>query len=344
MKALVTGGAGFIGSYLCEALLERGEEVLAFDNLSTGDARNVAHLLDRPGFRLVQGDIRSPSALEPCVRPADQVYHLAAAVGVKTIHNDPLTALLTNLQGTEVVLELSARFGVQKFLLASTSEVYGKSERLPFSEGSDVLLGPTTVLRWNYAYAKAADEFLTLAYQSRGLPTVIVRYFNVVGPRQTGRYGMVVPRFVEQALAGQPLTVYGDGTQTRCFLHVADAVAATLALAGHPQAVGEVFNVGHPEEVTILALAQRVLALTGSASKIVFLPPQVVYGPEFQDIPHRVPDVTKLRERIGFQPRHDLDSILRSVIASLRQRACGGSAGQRRRRRTSGIGTGRNTV
>jgi UDP-glucose 4-epimerase len=314
MRYLITGGAGFIGSHLCEVLLAQGHHVVAIDDLSTGRVENIAHLRPLPHFQFVREDIRNAQVLDRLTSEAEVVVHLAAAVGVQLIVDDPVRTIRTNIMGTEGVLEAANRYGC-KVLIASTSEVYGKGVRVPFREDDDRLMGPTVRSRWAYAESKAVDEFLSLAYYSQfGLPVVIMRFFNTVGPRQTGRYGMVVPRFVRHALRGEPLQVYGDGQQSRCFADVADVTRAVAGLAEHPKALGEVFNVGATEEVTIRDLAERVIALTGSASEIAAVPYDEAYGPGFEDMRRRVPSIEKLNRLIGYAPRCSLDDILRRVI------------------------------
>ncbi len=319
MKHLITGGAGFIGSHLADYLLGQGHAVCVFDNLSTGRIENVRHLLGHDRFAFVEGDVLDAGALAPHVAACDCVTHLAAAVGVRLIMERPVRTITTNVQGTENVLQIASRYG-RKVLLASTSEVYGKRMEMgasadPLSEDDDWTLGSTARRRWAYACSKALDEFMALAYHDEhGLPVVILRFFNVVGPRQTGRYGMVIPTFVRQALRGEPIRVFGDGRQTRCFTYVGDAVRAVAALMEAPEAVGEVFNIGSTEEVSINALAERVRALTGSASPIVHVPYEEVYGPGFEDMRRRSPDVRKLKRSVGFEPAHAIDDILREVI------------------------------
>ncbi len=314
MRYLITGGAGFIGSHLCELLLSQGHRVVAIDDLSTGRVENIAHLRPLPHFQLVRENIQNEQVLDRLTSESDVVVHLAAMVGVQRIVEDPVRTIRTNIMGTEAVLAAAYRYGC-KVLIASTSEVYGKGVRVPFTEDDDRLMGPTTRSRWAYAESKAVDEFLGLAYYHQfGLPVVVMRFFNTVGPRQTGRYGMVVPRFVRQALAGQPLTVYGDGTQSRCFADVADVTRAAAALAEHPSAPGQVFNVGATEEITIRGLAERVLALTGSRSEIQMVAYDDAYGPGFEDMQRRVPSIAKLHALIGYVPRCSLDDTLRRVI------------------------------
>lgn len=314
MRYLITGGAGFIGSHLCEVLLARGHRVVAIDDLSTGRVENVQHLRPLPHFQFVRETIRNSQVLDRLTSEADVVVHLAAAVGVQLIVDDPVRTIRTNVMGTEAVLEAANRYSC-KVLLASTSEVYGKGVRVPFREDDDRLMGPTTRSRWSYAESKAIDEFLGLAYHRQfGLPLVVMRFFNTVGPRQTGRYGMVVPRFVRHALAGEPLDVYGDGTQSRCFADVDDVTRAVASLAEHPQAVGQVFNVGATEEITIHDLARKVISLTGSASEIRLVPYDEAYAPGFEDMQRRVPSIDKLAALIGYRPLHSLDDTLRRVI------------------------------
>ncbi len=314
MRYLITGGAGFIGSHLCELLLAQGHRVVAIDDLSTGRVENIAHLRPLPHFQLVRENIQNEQVLDRLTSESDVVVHLAAMVGVQRIVEDPVRTIRTNIMGTEAVLAAAYRYGC-KVLIASTSEVYGKGVRVPFTEDDDRLMGPTTRSRWAYAESKAVDEFLGLAYYHQfGLPVVVMRFFNTVGPRQTGRYGMVVPRFVRQALAGQPLTVYGDGTQSRCFADVADVTRAAAALAEHPAAPGQVFNVGATEEITIRGLAERVIALTGSRSEIQMVAYDDAYGPGFEDMQRRVPSIAKLHALIGYAPRCSLDDTLRRVI------------------------------
>jgi UDP-glucose 4-epimerase len=319
MRALVTGGAGFIGSHLAEALLAAGREVVVLDDLSTGRVENLQDLQGRAHFELQVGSVLDEALVRKLVDEADVVYHLAAAVGVRLILERPVESITTNIMGSEVVLRAAAHRRA-RVILASTSEVYGKNDRVPLSEDDDRVLGPTTKNRWSYACSKAIDEFLGLAYcREWGLPVTILRYFNTVGPRQTGRYGMVVPRFVRQALDGKPITVYGDGGQSRSFTDVEDAVRATVALSDHPAAVGEVFNVGSSVEVTIDGLAARVRELCGSASPIEHVPYEVAYQPGFEDLRRRVPDIGKAERAVGYRPRVSLDETLRRVITFLRE-------------------------
>ncbi len=318
MRALVTGGAGFIGSHLTEALLAAGYEVVVLDDLSTGQLGNLAGVEDHPRLEVVAGSVTDETLVRKLVTGADLVYHLAAAVGVRLILDRPVGTIETNIMGTETILR-AAREGRPRVVLASTSEVYGKNDRVPLSEDDDRVLGPTTKSRWSYACSKAIDEFLGLAYHREyGLPVTIVRFFNTIGPRQTGRYGMVVPRFVRQALDGGPITVYGDGRQSRCFTDVEDTVRATIALSLAPAAVGEVFNVGTTHELTIGALAERVRALAGSDSPIVLVPYDEAYQPGFEDLRRRVPDIRKAERVAGYRPRVSLDETLQRVIGHLR--------------------------
>ncbi len=314
MHWLITGGAGFIGSHLSEALLARGDEVTVLDNLSTGRLKNLAASESHPNFRFVQGSILDRALLVPLVQGCDGVYHLAAAVGVKLIISQPVDTIETNVFGTETLLSIAAAYRRRVFL-ASTSEVYGKNNTVPFREEDDSVFGSTTKSRWSYACSKKLDEFLALAYhRERQLPVTIVRFFNTVGPRQTGDYGMVLPRLVKQALRGDPLTVYGDGQQSRCFTHVNDAVRAAIALMDCPDSAGEVFNLGGQTEVSIVDLARTVIALSDSRSEICFVPYEDAYEKGFEDMQRRVPDVSKLQAQIGFTPNSDLKVIIRSVI------------------------------
>ncbi len=318
---LITGGAGFIGSHLAEALLARGGTVTVIDDLSTGRFENIEPLTGHPRFRFAIDTITHTLVMDRLASECDVIIHLAAAVGVELIVHDPVRTIETNVLGTHSVLQAAARYR-RKVLITSTSEVYGKGVRVPFAEDDDRLLGPTTRARWSYSDSKAVDEFLGLAYyKQHELPVVVVRLFNTVGPRQSGQYGMVIPRFVGQALAGEPLTVYGDGQQTRCFCNVRDVVAALMGLIECPAAVGEVFNVGSTDEVTIEALARRVLALTDrSPESIIFVPYAQAYEPGFEDMQRRVPDISKIRRTIGWVPTVSLDETLRQVIQNHRAR------------------------
>jgi len=314
MRALITGGAGFIGSHLSEALLEKGHEVFVLDNLSTASIENIAHLKDSPRFHYTIESVTNEPVLAELVDQSDVVFHLAAAVGVKLIVEQPVNTIETNVHGTEVVLK-HANKKKKLVLIASTSEVYGKSAEVPFSETADLVLGPSVKHRWAYACSKLIDEFLALAYwKEKKLPVIIARLFNTVGPRQTGRYGMVIPTFVRQALANQPITVYGDGTQSRSFTYVGDVVEGLISLVEEPRAVGEVFNIGNGEEIAIGALAERVKALAGSRSSIVNIPYDQAYEEGFEDMPRRVPDIRKIGALVGYEPKVNLDEILLKVI------------------------------
>jgi UDP-glucose 4-epimerase len=318
LKAFLTGGAGFIGSHLAERLLELGHEVLVLDNLSTGSIDNISHLKGLPRFSYVVDSVTNEPLLAEMIDRCDVVFHLAAAVGVKLIVEQPVHTIETNVHGTEVVLKHAGKKKKLVFI-ASTSEVYGKSIAVPFRESADLVLGPSEKHRWAYACSKLIDEFLALAYwKEKKLPVVVVRLFNTVGPRQTGQYGMVLPTFVRQALAGEPITVFGDGTQSRSFTYVGDVVDALIALAAEPRAIGQVFNIGNTGEISIRALADRVKALTGSRSPIHLVPYDEAYEAGFEDMPRRVPDITKLSELIGYQPKVGLDDIISRVIAHAR--------------------------
>jgi UDP-glucose 4-epimerase len=320
VRALITGGAGFIGSHLAEALLDAGHQVLILDNLSTGSIDNVRHLKSRSGFEYFIDSVDNEPLLAELIDRCDVVFHFAAAVGVKLIVEQPVHTIETNVHGTEVVLR-HANKKKKLVVIASTSEVYGKSEDVPFSEDSDLVMGPTHKHRWAYACSKAIDEFLALAYwKERKLPVIIVRFFNTVGPRQTGQYGMVIPNFVRQALAGEPITVFGDGTQSRSFTHVRDVIGALIKLVEEPGAIGQVINIGNTEEVTITALAERVRTLAQSNSPIRYIPYDQAYESGFEDMPRRVPDLSKISAMIGYKPQHDLDSILDEVIDYFRRK------------------------
>jgi UDP-glucose 4-epimerase len=318
-RALITGGAGFIGSHLSELLLAEGWEVYVLDDLSTGSVRNVEHLMDRSDFHLVVDSVLKPAVVNELVHKCDVVYHLAAAVGVRLIVEQPVHTLVTNLEGTEIVLDHCNRFD-KRVLVASTSEVYGDHrEERPLSENDRRIYGPTTQRRWSYADSKAIDEFLALAYhQERGLDCVIVRLFNTVGPRQSGQYGMVIPRFVRAALANEPIEIHGDGNQTRCFCHVQDTIRALVALMSRQESAGEIFNVGSQQRVSILELADRVLEATDSSSELVHIPYDEVYGQGIEDMIHRMPSIDKLQAAISWSPELGLDEILADVIASVR--------------------------
>jgi UDP-glucose 4-epimerase len=314
LRVLITGGAGFIGSHLADAYLQRGDEVLVIDDLSTGTIENIRHLKKNPRFHYTIDSVHNQPVTAELVDQSDVVIHLAAAVGVKLIVESPVRTIETNVHGTEVVLALANKKN-KRVLIASTSEVYGLSADVPFREDGNLVMGATTKGRWSYACSKAIDEFLALAYwREKKLPTTIVRLFNTVGPRQTGRYGMVIPTFVKQALAGRPITVYGDGKQTRCFGYVGDVVGALIKLMDHPESVGQVYNIGSNEEISIFKLAEKVKELTNSDSEIVFMPYDEAYEEGFEDMPRRVPDITKIGKLVGFKPEMALDGILRTVI------------------------------
>ncbi|HET8580420.1 MAG TPA: GDP-mannose 4,6-dehydratase [Nitrospiraceae bacterium] len=324
MRALITGGAGFIGSHLAESLLAREEDVTALDDLSTGSLQNILHLMRRPGFEFMLGSVMDEHVVDRAVAACDVVYHLGAAVGVRLVFEQPVRTIETNVKGTQHVLDAALRHG-RKVLVASTSEVYGKDTSNGsgrFIENDDITIGPS--MRWCYATSKALDEFLARAYfTDKGLPVVVARFFNTVGPRQSPAYGMVIPRFVDQALVGKPMTVYGDGQQVRSFTWVGDTVEATIRLMGTARAEGSVFNVGSDEPVTIRDLAARIRHMTGSSSEIIYVPYEQAYGPGFEDIRYRVPDITKLRDTVGYAPTFPLDEILRRVVDHSRQRLAG---------------------
>ncbi len=320
IRSLITGGAGFIGSYLAEELLSRNEIVYVLDELSTGNMGNIDHLKDNPRFHYTIGSVQNEALISEMMDRCEIVYHLAAAVGVKLIVESPVNTIENNVHGTEIVLKVANK-KKKKVLITSTSEVYGKSNTIPFREDQDLVLGPTTKGRWSYACSKAIDEFLAIAYwNEKKLPVVIVRLFNTVGPRQTGKYGMVIPGFIQQALAGQPITVYGDGTQSRAFSYVTDVVKAIADLAHHSGAVGEVFNLGNTREITMNELATMVKHLTGSSSEIVHVPYHVAYEKGFEDMPRRIPDISKAQRLVGFKPTVGLEEILGKIIADLRCR------------------------
>jgi UDP-glucose 4-epimerase len=315
VRYLITGGAGFIGSHLTEHLLERGHEVVALDNLSTGTLDNLAGYRDNPAFRFVRGSVTDPAAVESCMAGVEAIFHLAAAVGVFTILDKTLESLRTNLHGTENLLDAALRHDVP-ILVASTSEIYGKNTADGLTEDADRIIGSPLKNRWSYAEAKALDETFAYLYAvEHGLRTVIIRPFNTVGPRQTGRYGMVIPRFVTQALAGEPITVFGDGQQTRCFCHVHDVVPALVALLSDETAYGKVFNLGSTEQTTIAQLAERVVSATGSSSTIAKVPYEEAYGDGYEDMHRRIPDCTRAFEQIGFAPTRTLDDIIEAVVA-----------------------------
>ncbi len=320
MRALITGGAGFIGSHLAETLLAQGHPVTIIDNLSTGRFANIEHLVGQPGFHFAIDSITNEIVLDRLASECDTIFHLAAAVGVELIVRQPVHTIETNVMGTEAVLRAARRYRAH-VLVASTSEVYGKGSRVPFSEDDDVLIGPTSRNRWAYAASKMVDEFLALAYHHElGLPVTILRYFNTVGPRQTGQYGMVVPRLVGQALRGEPLTVFGDGRQSRCFCDVQDVVRATIRLAQHPQAVGQVFNIGTTREIAILDLARLVVSVltpNDDQERIHLIPYAEAYAPGFEDMQRRVPDTTKVQRLVGWSPEIPLEETIRRVAAVL---------------------------
>jgi nucleoside-diphosphate-sugar epimerase len=321
MRALITGGMGFIGSHLAEALVLAGHDVFALDDLSTGAIANIDHLKGHSNFHYTVDTVTNEPVLAELIDRCDIVYHLAAAVGVRLIVEAPVRTIETNVHGTEVVLK-HANKKKKMVVVASTSEVYGKSTAVPFREDADLVLGPTSRHRWAYACSKLVDEFLALAYwKERKLPVTIVRFFNTVGPRQTSRYGMVLPTFVQQALAGAPITVFGSGEQSRCFTYVTDVVEVLRRLPAEPRAIGEVFNVGNPQEITIRALADRVKAMTGSASPIVCVPYDQAFDSGFEDMPRRVPDLTKIQALIGYAPRVQLDEMIRRVVEHCRMEA-----------------------
>jgi UDP-glucose 4-epimerase len=320
LRVLITGGAGFIGSHLADAYLERGDEVTVIDDLSTGTIENISHLKNNPRFHYTIDSVHNQPVTAELVDQCDVVFHLAAAVGVKLIVESPVRTIETNVRGTEVVLALANK-KQRRVLIASTSEVYGLSADVPFREDGNLVMGATTKGRWSYACSKAIDEFLALAYwREKKLPTTVVRLFNTVGPRQTGRYGMVIPTFVKQALAGRPLTVYGNGKQTRCFGYVGDVIGALIKLMDTTDSVGQVFNIGSSEEISIHDLAKRVKELTNSNSEIIFVPYDEAYEEGFEDMPRRVPDTSKINKLVGFEPKMKLDGILESVISFHRGR------------------------
>ena len=315
MRVLITGGAGFIGSHLSDAYIARGDEIFVLDDLSTGSIHNIEHLKSNPRFHYTIDSVQNYPVVAELVDTCDVVFHLAAAVGVKLIVESPVRTIETNIRGTEIVLD-AANKKKKKVLIASTSEVYGLSDQVPFREDGNLVMGATTKGRWSYACSKAIDEFLALAYwREKKLPTIVVRLFNTVGPRQTGQYGMVIPTLVKQALAGRPLTVYGDGSQTRCFGYVGDVVGALMKLMDSPEAVGQVFNIGSSQEISIRDLAERIREVTASNSEIVFVPYSEAYEEGFEDMPRRVPDTSKIRDLVGFRAATELDEILRKVVA-----------------------------
>jgi len=314
MHYLLTGGAGFIGSHLAERLLKDGHSITLLDDFSTGRESNISHLRSNPKLDLIRDTVENEQTAALVVSRADAIFHLAAAVGVKLVAEEPVRTIRTTIHGTEVILDAAHRFG-KPVLITSSSEVYGKGTRVPFREEDDVLMGATKFSRWCYAYSKGIDEFLGLAYHKQfALPVTLVRLFNTVGPRQVGMYGMVLPRFIAAALANQPLEVYGDGNQTRCFCHVFDVVDALIKLMATPKAVGDVFNLGGHEEISMNDLARRVISLANSKSEIRHIPYEQAYGRAFDDLPRRVPDLTKIKSMIGFTPHYSLDQIIKSIL------------------------------
>lgn len=319
MKALITGGAGFIGSHLAERLLKDGHKAAVIDNLSTGSLRNIEGFKNLPGFNFVEGDIRNTKLIEPLMEQCDVVYHLAAAVGVKLIADRPVHTIETNIGGTEVVLDTANKFG-KKILIASSSEVYGKNETVPFREDDDIVLGSTRMSRWSYACSKAIDEFLGLAFhQQYKLEVVIGRFFNTIGPRQTGQYGMVVPRFVQRALKNEPISIYGTGQQRRCFCYVEDLIDAVTSLMDCREAAGQVYNIGSSEEITIESLADKIIKMTNSKSKKEFVPYEKAYGRPIEDMMRRVPNIGRIKDMTGWEPKTSLDDALQSIIGNLKQ-------------------------
>jgi UDP-glucose 4-epimerase len=317
MNVLITGGAGFIGSALTERLLSDGSRVIIIDNLSTGNLKNIDHLKDSSCLKFVEGDIRNVKLMESLVEQCDLIYHLAAAVGVRLIADDPVHTIQTNIGGTEIVLDIANRFG-KKILIASSSEVYGKSDTVPFREDDDIVLGSTSLSRWSYACSKAIDEFLGLAfYQQYGLPVVIGRFFNTIGPRQTGQYGMVVPRFIQRALNNEPILIYGNGKQTRCFCYIDDLIEAITSLMSCEKAVGRVYNIGSVEEISIDALADRIIQMTGSKSRKQYVPIEAAYGRPIEDMMRRVPCLERIQQTIKWQPRTSLFIALQKIIEGL---------------------------
>ena len=319
MRVFITGGAGFIGSHLADELLSSKHQVIALDNLSTGRLQNVAHLENNPGFELVVGSVLNESLVDKLVERCDVIFHLAAAVGVELIVKEPLESLTTNIKGSEMVLEMANRYH-KKILITSTSEIYGKNVNGPLREDDDRILGSPLKVRWSYSTAKAVDEMLAYVYwKEKKVPSIIVRLFNTVGPRQTGSYGMVMPRFIAQALRDEPITVYGNGQQSRCFIHVRDVVKALLDLIKEPKALGEVFNIGSQEEITIEQLAKEIISLTKSKSKLNYIPYEKAYEEGFEDMQRRVPDITKISKFTGFKPTYNLAGIIKDIVANLKQ-------------------------
>lgn len=319
MKVLITGGAGFIGSYLAQRLLKDGQEVMVVDNLSTGSLKNIEDFKDKSGFDFVEGDVRDTELMEGLAERSEEIFHLAAAVGVNLIADKPVHTIETNIVGTEVVLEAANKFG-RKILIASSSEVYGKNEAVPFREDDDIVLGSTRFSRWSYACSKAIDEFLGLAfYQQYGLNVIIGRFFNTIGPRQTGKYGMVVPRLVLRALRNEPVLIYGTGQQSRCFCYVEDVVDAIIALMNCNDAAGKVYNIGSAEEITIEALADKIIEMTDSQSKKEFVSYEAAYGKPIEDMMRRVPNLERIKETVGWEPRTSLTETLSVIIESFKR-------------------------
>ncbi len=319
MKYLITGGCGFIGSHIADILVAKGDEVYAIDDLSTGSLENVAELTDKKNFHVTIDTILNEHVLEELIKQSDFVFHLAAVVGVKRVMENPVDSVIINVEGTYNVLKLCAKYG-KKIFLASTSEVYGKNDKVPFKEEADIIIGNTKKKRWSYACTKAIDEFLALAFfEEKKLPVVIVRFFNTVGPRQSDMYGMVIPRFIKQALNNLPLTVFGDGSQTRCFTHVNDISGGVLKLVEKQEAYGDVFNMGSKQEITIKELAETVKSMTGSSSEILYVDPETVYSKGFEDMNRRVPDITKVNRLIGFSPKFTIRDIIKDCLENLRK-------------------------
>lgn len=319
MKILITGGAGFIGSHLAEKLLEQNNEVFIIDNLSTGSLDNIKHLMGNPRFHVTIETIQNEVVMDRLMSICDQVYHLAAAVGVELIVKNPVEVIETNINGTGMVLKLANRY-MRRVLITSTSEIYGKNEKVPFSEEDDRILGPTTKSRWCYSTSKAIDEYLALAYyKEKNVETVVVRLFNTVGPRQTGQYGMVMPRLIEQAIKNMDITVYGDGSQIRCFTYVDDSVNALVGIMNSSKATGQIFNIGNDDPITILELAHKIKSAAGSSSKIVVIPYDTAYEKGFEDMQIRIPDISKIKEYIGFEPNMRIDSIIESVVSYMKK-------------------------
>lgn len=320
MNILITGGAGFIGSHLAQRLLEQDCKVVIVDNLSTGSRRNIKHLESNPAFTFVYDDICNEETMHVLIGQCDMIYHLAAAVGVQLIVDNPVRTIETNIHGSEIVLAIANKFR-KKVLLASTSEVYGKSEQVPFHEDHDTVLGSTRFSRWSYACSKAIDEFLGLAYYEQyGLPVIVARFFNTVGPRQTGKYGMVVPRFIQWALTNEPILIYGSGRQSRCFCHVGDVVTAVIQLMQCSHAPGRVYNIGSQEEITIEDLADKIIAITNSQSRKIFVPYETAYGKPFDDMQRRIPCLDRIKETIGYRNTRSLNEILTDIIQSFKEK------------------------